>query len=100
VTAAEIVPIACSLVSVGCAVFVTIRAGNWRQSDAAQELDDRIGAIETRVQACELRVHDLPSKADLERLRGEIHTGTELTKAALEGVRRIETFWMQSRVAP
>ncbi len=97
-TLSEIIPIACSVVSCACAVFVSIRAGNWRDTDDARALDKRISAIEGRVQVCETRTADLPTKADVERLRGEVHTASELTRSALDGVRRIETFMMQGTV--
>lgn len=94
-TLSEIIPIACSVVSCGCAIFVSVRAGNWRDTDDARALDKRISVIENRVQVCETRQEDLPTKADVALLRGEIHTANEMTRSALDGVRRIETFMMQ-----
>lgn len=94
-TIETMLPLICSVVSVSCAVYVTIRNANWRQTDDARAIDKRIGEAETRIQACEIRLQDLPTKADLAKLGGEIHTVTELVKAAGAGVDRIETFWMQ-----
>lgn len=106
-TAAEIIPIACSLVSCVCAVFVAYRGQRWRETDDARALLGRVSDLESRVQAVEIRQEDLPTQADVEKLRGEVHAlATQVTatgeqvKAAAAGINRIEGHFIQHSRIP
>lgn len=61
-----------SLVAVGCAVFVAVRAGNWRKSEEWKELTTKIDA------ACKLAEawHETPRAVRMgeavEKLKGEV----------------------------
>jgi hypothetical protein len=81
-------------------VWVTIRNANWRESDAGKALDLRISQIETRVQACEIRLEDLPTKADVARLFGRLETLTEMLNANTAGVNRIEDHFIRNYTGP
>ncbi|MBI1407312.1 MAG: DUF2730 family protein [Caulobacter sp.] len=101
-TLSQSIPIACAVISALCAVFVAWRASRWRESDEAQKLIARVGAVEGRMTKAEGRLDgidekfdDLPTEADIARLEGEIGTVKELCRAAAAGVARIETFMMQ-----
>jgi hypothetical protein len=93
-----IVPIGCSVLSAGCAVFVAWRASRWRESDEAKAITRRIDVLEKmsekvagtpalvdaqdtaltkldgRVAAIEHEISELPTKADIrgldEQLKG------------------------------
>lgn len=106
-TAAEIIPIACALISCGCALFVAVRAGRWRETDDARAVLARLTAAEKEIEVLKIRQNDVPSKADVATLRGEVHALAEKVGATGEAVRgvasgidRIETFWMQNSRVP
>lgn len=98
------IPIGCAVISCACAVFVAWRSGNWRQTDEAQKLIARVGAvegratkIEARLDAFEEKVEGLPTAADIARVEGQVETVKEMVRAAAAGVERIETFMMTGR---
>jgi len=100
VTSEQLIPIVCSVVSCGCALFVTVRAGNWRKSDEAQALFRQLAAIESRVQACEIRQEELPTKADIARVNGRLDVIGEMVTAANHGVNRIEDHFIRNYTGP
>lgn len=99
------IPIGCAVISCSCAVFVAWRSGNWRESDEAQKLMARVGAVEGRVgkaesrlEAFEEKIEGLPTAADVARVEGQVETVKEMVRAAAAGVERIESFMMTGRV--
>jgi len=120
-TLIQMILVGCAMLSAGCAVFVAVRSGKWRETDEAQALitrvgkvvtkvenledqlndlptkvlNDRLGVAENRISILETRVADLPSKADIEQLRGEIHAVCEIGKRTENAVDRIEGYMMK-----
>lgn len=79
------------------------RAGDWRQSDAGKETSSKLTAHAERLTKLETRLENLATKADIERLTGQIGTvKAELdgvrndSRAAATGVERIEQFLMDA----
>lgn len=87
-----IVPIGCSVMSAGCAVFVAWRASRWRESDEAKAIALRLDAVEKAAE----KARDLPRLVDeqdtaITKLVGRVstieHDITELpTKADIRGL--------------
>lgn len=86
---------ACAAMSAACAVFVAMRAGKWRETDEAKALIKRVGEVETRVKACEIHMEDLPTRADIAKLQGELHAVREIGTRTERAVERIEGFMMR-----
>lgn len=92
-------------------VYVAWRAGKWRDSDEARALHQRVERTERRLDQHELKLKDLPTKADFEALRGEVRSVESGVRAELrgvekqldgvdQGIQRVEGFLMErDRVA-
>lgn len=79
------------------------RAGDWRQSDVGKDISAKLSGHGERLTKLETKLEDIPSKADIAALRGQISTlkaeldgvqGTVRIVAA--GVKRIEQFLMDA----
>ena len=96
----------CAVLSAGCALFVAVRGGRWRESDDQKKAredhldrtdscESRLDKLEPRVASIEESVKALPTKADIARLEGMVEAVDRTCEAALEGVKRIESFMMK-----
>lgn len=80
------------------------RAGQWKDSDEARRLIERVTANETDINGLKVRMENVATKADVARLTAEI-TGVERQVVGVEvhakriegGVERIESYLMQGR---
>ncbi len=100
----QMITAACALVAAACAIVAAIRAGKWRESDAAKAIVTRVDRLENRadlteqkVAAIETDLAQLPTKADLTRLEGEINKVEAIAERTERGVRRIEDFFMERK---
>lgn len=91
-----------SLVAVGIALVVAVRAGKWRDSDAAKALEGRIGTVEKasglhaqRLEQIEDDIAALPTKADFARLEGEIVSTCRIADRTEQAVLRLEDYMMK-----
>lgn len=100
------VSVACAMASAACAWFVAWRGGRWRHSDAARQLVSefhgdveglagRVDCAEGRLDKIETVLSHMPTKEDLERVRGEVHSTRDLLAVVRAGVERIEGFMMR-----
>lgn len=94
-TPTEIIAILGALVSMGCAIGSYVRTGRWRETDDAKQLVQRIDALEKRIALIEARDKDLPTKADLAALSGDVRLVKQLVERAEKGIDRIEAYMMQ-----
>jgi hypothetical protein len=97
-TAFQIITMLAALASAACTFFVAWRAGRWRETEEAKALLKRMGEAENRISACEIRMEDLPTQADIARLESEIKgVGTQVG-AANAGIDRLEGYFLQRGV--
>lgn len=82
--------------------WVAIRAGRWRDSEAAKALVDRLGAVERtsglhaqRLEQIEEDIAGLPTKADFARLEGEIVSTCRIADRTEQAVLRLEDYMMK-----
>lgn len=82
--------------------WVAIRAGRWRDSEAAQALLARLGAVEKsaglheqRLEQIEEDIAGLPTKADFARLEGEIVSTCRIADRTEQAVLRLEDYMMK-----
>ena len=92
-----------TVVTASCAVIGAVRAGNWRKTEEAQNLLGRVGKAEAdivalggRVDGLDSRIHDMPTKAELAVLEGEIDTVKQIGERTEKAVARIEGFLMRA----
>ncbi|WP_374569672.1 DUF2730 family protein [Phenylobacterium sp.] len=104
-TTAQFIGMTPAIVAAACALFVAWRNGKWRETDEAKALIKRMGEVEGRVDKVEGRVgtleddiSDLPTKADIARLEGELKTVGNDVRAANAGIDRIEGFFLAKGV--
>lgn len=97
-TAFQIIAMGAALVSAACAVFVAWRGGRWRETEEAQALLKRMSDAESRISACEIRIEDLPTRADIARLEAEIKGVGQQVGAANAGIDRLEGYFLQRGV--
>ncbi|MGH7027362.1 DUF2730 family protein [Brevundimonas sp.] len=89
----------CAVASAGCAVLVARRAQRWRDTDEAQKLMDRIDEAESRLDRVDGRLADVPNKADLATVRGEIHAvARTVDQQVVPGLQRIEGYFLEAGV--
>lgn len=101
----ELLPYLALLVSVvACTIsaWTAIRAGKWRDSEAAKALVERIAGVESRVglhaqrlEQIELDIAGLPTKADFARLEGEIASTCRIADRTEQAVLRLEDYMMK-----
>lgn len=91
-----------SLCAVGISLWVAVRAGRWRDSEAAKALVERVGAVERlvglhaqRLEQIEEDIAGLPTKADFARLEGEIVSTGRITERTEQAVLRLEDYMMK-----
>lgn len=91
-----------SLVAVAIALVVAIRAGQWRDSEAAKALLGRISAVENatglhaqRLEQIEEDISTLPTKADFARLEGEIVSTCRIADRTEKAVLRLEDYMIK-----
>lgn len=88
----QILSVIAAFFSLGCAVFVALRAGRWRQSDEVKAILDRVASVETDVGGLKVRIQDMPTKADFEGLKSDMRAvGREVSKVD-DAVVRIESY--------
>lgn len=81
-----------------CAIsaWTAIRAGRWRDSDAARELVDRIDDVEDRVSRIETVLTNVVTKADLAEVKGELHTvARQLNNQVVPALDRLEGYFLK-----
>lgn len=103
----ELLPYLALLVSViACFIsgWVAIRAGRWRDSEAAKLIVDRIIEVERtsglhaqRLEQIEDDIATLPTKADFARLEGEIVSTCRIADRTEKAVLRLEDYMMKDR---
>lgn len=93
-----------SLCAVGISLWVAVRAGRWRDSEAAKALVERVAAVERlvglhaqRLEQIEEDIAGLPTKADFARLEGEIVSTCKIADRTERAVLRLEGFLMEGR---
>lgn len=91
-----------SLIAAAISLVVAIRAGRWRDSDAAKAIVDRIIAVEgtgqlhgQRIDQLEADIQCLPSKADFARLEGEVKSTWKISDRVEKAVLRLEDYWLK-----
>ena len=103
---APIVMMLISLASLGCTIFVTIRAKRWRDTDDGKSMLSKIhinhGALDARVQEhhdrlgrVETKLETMPTKADIARLESDVRSMMRELGSVDAGVKRIEQFMME-----
>lgn len=86
---------ACALVM---SVLTYVRAGRWKDSDAAQTLLATLSEHEKRLTAVEVKVSNLATKADIAKLEADFRSVEKQIQGVDEGVTRIERFLMERAV--
>ena len=91
-----------SLIAVAIALVVAVRAGQWRDSEAAKALMGRIVAVESktdlhaqRLEQIEEDISTLPTKADFARLEGEIISTCRIADRTEKAVLRLEDYMIK-----
>lgn len=113
----QLVSVACAIVAAGCAILAARRAGRWRDSDAAQQLLTRVGAVETKAKenaaairaverettlkfdAIKDEIDGLATKADAAKLQGAIDRVCAIADRTEQTVNRVNDFLMHERKA-
>lgn len=92
-----------SLCAVGISLWVAVRAGRWRDSEAAKALVERVASVERlvglhaqRLGQIEEDIAGLPTKADFARLEGEINTTCKIADRTERAVVRLEDWLRES----
>ena len=94
----QIIAATIAAISALTAVYVARRNGQWRETDDAKALLQRVTDVEGRVQAVEIRMEDLPTREDIAELRGEVKAVGRDVAAANSGIDRIENFFLAKGV--
>lgn len=99
----------------GCAILAARRAGQWRESDAAQQLLGRVAAVEVKasdnaqaivrveretalkLQAIREEIEDLPTKADIARVQGAIDRTCAIADRTESAVTRLNDYLLNER---
>lgn len=91
-----------SVISCAIATWTAVRAGRWRDSEAAKALVDRISSVERtsglhaqRIEQIEEDIEGLPTKADFARLEGEVKTTCKIGERVEKAVLRLEDYWLK-----
>lgn len=94
--------LAIAVIACGISTWTAVRAGRWRDSEAAKALVDRIVSVETttglhaqRIDQLEEDIKDLPTKADFARLEGEVNTTCRIADRTEKAVLRLEDWWVK-----
>lgn len=90
----EIIASAAAAVSAACAAYIAWRDNKWRDSDEAKTMNARIKAVEDKTLEHEVKLKDLPSKADLAAVNANVHNLERTVSGIDAGVTRIEQFLM------
>ena len=91
----ELAPFLISTGALVMSIATFARAGKWRDSEEAKDLDKRIGAVEAKVGRHEVKLENIATKADIARVEADIRgLGKEISNVDA-GVTRIETFLME-----
>lgn len=95
VTVMQVLTLGLSALSVGCALFVILRSGKWRETDEAKALILKVEGHGTRLSVLEAEVQDLPTKQDLARVEGRVATVEQIGVRTERAVERIESHLMK-----
>ncbi len=94
--------LAIAVVACCISAWTAVRAGRWRDSEAAKALVDRIASVETkaglhaqRIEQLEEDIKDLPSKADFARIEGRVDTTCRIADRTEKAVLRLEDWWVK-----
>ena len=90
----EIIASAAAAISALCAAYTVLRDNKWRDSDEAKAMDTRIKAVEGKTLEHEVKLRDLPSKADVAAVKADVHNLERVVQGVDAGVTRIEQFLM------
>ncbi len=92
-----------SAISCAIAAWTAVRAGRWRDSEAAKALVERISGVERttglheqRLGQIEEDILGLPTKADFARLEGEIVSTCRIADRTEQAVLRLEDYMMKA----
>lgn len=98
-----------ALASLGCTIFVTVRAKHWRDTDEGKTmlnkikvdhagLDSRVQEHHDRIGRVETKLETMPTKADIARLESDVRSMMRELGSVDAGVKRIEQFMMERGV--
>jgi hypothetical protein len=86
-----------SLCGLTVAIWVAIRAGQWRDSDSAKALLARVDETESRLDKLEPKVSGLATKADISSLKSELDgLCRQIDKQVVPGLNRIEDYFLKA----
>jgi hypothetical protein len=88
----QVLSVAAAWVSLGCAIWIAVRAARWRNSDEAKTLSLRLTAAETEIVGIKVRVDSMPTKSDVEGVRSDLRAMAREIGKVDDAVVRIEQF--------
>lgn len=96
--------LAIAVIACGLSAWTAVRAGRWRDSDAAKALDARLVKVESdtglhaqKIGQIEEDIAALPTKADFARLEGEVNTTCRIADRTEKAVLRLEDWWVKGK---
>lgn len=95
---------AVSVVACFISGWTALRAGRWRDTEAAKAMTQRVNDAHARLDrhgdrlnVIEADILDLPTKADLAEVKGKVETTCEISARTEKAVERLEHFMMERR---
>jgi len=86
-----------SLGAVALALWVAVRAGQWRDSDSAKALLARVDETESRLDKLETRTLNLATKTDIASLKSEMDgMSKQIDSQVVPGLHRIEDYFLKA----
>lgn len=86
-----------SLCAVVISLWVAVRAGQWRDSDAAKALLERVDETESRLDKLETKTNGLATKADIAALKSEVDgLCKQIDTQVVPGLNRIEDYFLKA----
>lgn len=86
-----------SVVACATSVWTAVRSGQWRDSDSAKALLQRVDDTESRLDKLEERTRGLATKADISGLKSELHgVCRQIEGQVVPGLNRLEDYFLKA----